>query len=151
MADIPEEAVAPPHKHQYHALWAHLGPHGRQDIHYHPCTDEDEPWACADVLVGYGRECGGSEQPHVRTGLPLPDDLAVPGEPAPAALRPEDDPLLQMMAKAVPMVPESAVAEAVTVERARLFTAIRHKIPLTQAWRGEALDLIYEVWRETDG
>jgi hypothetical protein len=35
-------------------------------------------------------------------------------------------------------------------ERSRLYTAIRHKIPLSQPWRGEALDLIYEVWRETD-
>ena len=45
-----------------------------------------------------------------------------------------------------------AVAEAaVRAERARLFAAIRHKLPLSEPWRGPALDLIYEVWRETDG
>jgi hypothetical protein len=43
------------------------------------------------------------------------------------------------------------LAEARAAERERLFVAIRHKIPLSQPWRGEALDLIYEVWRETDG
>jgi hypothetical protein len=36
-------------------------------------------------------------------------------------------------------------------ERERLFTAIRHKIPLSEPWRGKALDLIYEAWRDTDG
>jgi hypothetical protein len=36
-------------------------------------------------------------------------------------------------------------------ERERLFTAIRHKFPLSAPWRGEALDLIAEAWRETDG
>ena len=46
---------------------------------------------------------------------------------------------------------EAAVAQAVAAERSRLFTAIRHKIPLSEPWRGPALDLIYEVWRETDG
>jgi len=48
----------------------------------------------------------------------------------------------------------SAVAAAPLVraaERERLFTAIRRKIPLSAPWRGEALDLIAEVWRETDG
>lgn len=45
-----------------------------------------------------------------------------------------------------------AVAEAaVSAERARLFTAIRHKLPLSEPWRGPALDLICEVWRDTDG
>jgi hypothetical protein len=78
---IPEAAVTAEHEHWFHALWAHLGPHGRQDIHYHPCAGEDEPWSCAAILVGYGRACGGSAQRHVRSGLPLPDDLAVPGEP----------------------------------------------------------------------
>jgi hypothetical protein len=43
------------------------------------------------------------------------------------------------------------LAEARATERERLFTAIRRKIPLSQPWRGEALDLIAEVWRETDG
>jgi hypothetical protein len=42
------------------------------------------------------------------------------------------------------------LAAARAEERERLFVAIRHKIPLSQPWRGEALDLIYEVWRETD-
>ena len=43
------------------------------------------------------------------------------------------------------------LAAARAEERERLFVAIRRKIPLSQPWRGEALDLIYEVWRETDG
>jgi hypothetical protein len=43
------------------------------------------------------------------------------------------------------------LAAARAEERERLFVAIRHKIPLSQPWRGEALDLIWEVWRETDG
>lgn len=121
---IPEEAVAAEHEHRYHALWAHPGPHGRQDIHYHPCTeDEDEPWSCVAVLVGYGQQCDGEAQHHVRSGLPLPDDLAVPGEPDAVTevppLRAEDDPLLQMMAKAVPMVPRTDIAEAVAAERER--------------------------------
>jgi hypothetical protein len=46
---------------------------------------------------------------------------------------------------------DAACAGAVAAERARLFTAIRRKIPLSEPWRGRALDLIYEVWRETDG
>jgi hypothetical protein len=46
---------------------------------------------------------------------------------------------------------DQALASGARDERERLFTAIRHKIPLSQPWRGEALDLIYEVWRETDG
>jgi hypothetical protein len=49
------------------------------------------------------------------------------------------------------LIGEAVAAAAVRADRARLFTAIRHKIPLTQPWRGEALDLICEVWRETDG
>jgi len=77
-----EQAVAAEHEHWFHALWVHLGPFGRQDIHYHPCTaDEDDPGSCPVVLVGYGIECNGSAQRHVRSSLPLPDDLAVPGEP----------------------------------------------------------------------
>jgi len=48
------------------------------------------------------------------------------------------------------LIGEAVAAAAVRAERARLFTAIRHKIPLTQPWRGEALDLICEVWREID-
>jgi hypothetical protein len=46
---------------------------------------------------------------------------------------------------------QRAVRAVRATERERLFVAIRHKIPLSQPWRGEALDLIYEVWRETDG
>jgi hypothetical protein len=42
-------------------------------------------------------------------------------------------------------------AAAVRAERERLFAAVRRKLPLSAPWRGEALDLIYEVWRETDG
>jgi hypothetical protein len=95
---ILEEAVAAEHDHWFHALWVHLGPFGRQDIHYHPCVeDEDEPWSCTAVLVGYGRECNGSAQRHVRSGLPLPADLAVPGEPE---------------ASRVPANPASGTAEA---------------------------------------
>lgn len=33
------------------------------------------------------------------------------------------------------------------IERSHLFVAIRHAIGLDKPWRGEALDLIYEVWQ----
>lgn len=40
-------------KAEFHALYFHLGPFGRQDIHLHPRIDRDT----LDVLVGFGREC----------------------------------------------------------------------------------------------
>lgn len=71
---------APGHEHEYHALWLHLGPLGRQDIHYHPCT-EAEPGDCHAVLVGYGVDCDGKRATHAACELPVPDDLVIPGEP----------------------------------------------------------------------
>lgn len=50
------------HRHEFHALWWHFGPYGRQDVHLHPCD-------CGTELVGVGRECGGPDTPHKRKQL----------------------------------------------------------------------------------
>lgn len=39
---------------EFHALWYHLGPYGRQDIHLHPRFDKE---GTDDVLVGFGFHC----------------------------------------------------------------------------------------------
>lgn len=52
---------------EYHALWYHLGPVGRQDVHLHPRIDRE---GTHDVLVGFGRDCR-PKAAHVRKTLTL--------------------------------------------------------------------------------
>lgn len=54
------------HKHTFTGLWVHFGPYGPQDIHYHPCWDQE----CDRVLIGQGRECV-ADHDHRRETLPL--------------------------------------------------------------------------------
>ncbi len=56
--------------HAFHALWWHLGPYGRQDVHLHSCLDHER---CGIVLVGEGRDCKGRDggQRHVRKRLAI--------------------------------------------------------------------------------
>jgi len=58
------------------------------------------------------------------------------------AIPPEARADWRAVADAVQMIdaPDAAAAE-----RARLFVAIRHGIPLDKPWRGEALDLISKI------
>lgn len=49
------------HRHTFSALWFYYGPHKPQDVHVHPCQDDD----CYRVLVGEGRECI-ADAPHHR-------------------------------------------------------------------------------------
>lgn len=53
------------HKHTFTALWWHLGPFGRQDVHIHSCFDVD----CDRVVVGPGRSCDGDRETHWRETL----------------------------------------------------------------------------------
>lgn len=53
------------HEHTFTALYWHLGPYGRQDVHVHSCFDED----CHRVLIGSGRRCDGVEGEHWRATL----------------------------------------------------------------------------------
>lgn len=52
------------HRHEFHRLWWHLGPYGRQDVHLHPCGG-----SCKVELVGIGRDCDGDQSTHVRKTL----------------------------------------------------------------------------------
>lgn len=54
------------------------------------------------------------------------------------------------VADAVQMITGLRDGDARRAERARLFEAIRRAIKLDVPWRGEALDLITEVWRKTE-
>jgi hypothetical protein len=81
--------MAAAHEHWFTALWSHLGPYGRQDVHLHPCQG-GEPGDCYEVFVGPGRDCADGMR-HIRSGLPLPDGLEVPGD-APAAVVADDAP-----------------------------------------------------------
>lgn len=56
------------HKHWFHAIWCHFGQFGPQDVHYHPCVN-DEPGECHRVVVGKGRECSGEPGDHERMTL----------------------------------------------------------------------------------
>jgi hypothetical protein len=84
-ADPPEAA----HEHWFTALWSHLGPYGRQDVHLHSCQG-GEAGDCYEVFVGLGRDCADGVR-HARSSLPLPDGLEVPGD-APAAAEADDTP-----------------------------------------------------------
>lgn len=42
------------------------------------------------------------------------------------------------------------LAEITAAEREQLFTTIRHTIPLSASWRGDALDIIAKVWHDGD-
>lgn len=53
------------HRHKFHGLYYHFGPFGRQDVHVHPCLNDD----CARVLIGTGRECSGDAADHHRETL----------------------------------------------------------------------------------
>jgi hypothetical protein len=53
------------HKHTFHAMYWHFGQYGQQNVHVHPCFDDD----CDRVLIGRDRECGGAKSPHVRHTL----------------------------------------------------------------------------------
>ena len=53
------------HRHTFTALSYHFGPYGRQDVHVHPCFDED----CSRVIIGEGRVCGGERTNHWRETL----------------------------------------------------------------------------------
>lgn len=52
------------HKHTFTSLWTNFGKYGRQDVHYHPCLDDD----CGRVLIGEGRDCSKTT-PHRRETL----------------------------------------------------------------------------------
>ena len=52
-------------KHEYHAMYWHLGPFGRQDVHLHPCICHDNSDA---QLVGLGRGCDPNGE-HVEKKL----------------------------------------------------------------------------------
>jgi hypothetical protein len=52
-------------RHTFTALWWHLGPYGRQDIHVHSCFNQD----CSRVLIGKGRKCDGKPETHHRETL----------------------------------------------------------------------------------
>jgi hypothetical protein len=54
------------HRHEYHALYWHLGPYGRQDVHLHPCFTE----GCDFNMVGPGRSCGPKDK-HVAKKLTI--------------------------------------------------------------------------------
>lgn len=41
------------HKHTFSSLWFRFGAFGRQDVHIHPCFDED----CERVVIGEGQDC----------------------------------------------------------------------------------------------
>lgn len=51
--------------HDFHGLWWNFGPHGRQDVHMHPC---DRP-SCEAEMVGPGRDCDGVWDTHVAKPL----------------------------------------------------------------------------------
>jgi len=53
------------HKHTFHGLWYHFGPYGRQDVHVHPCWDDD----CDRVMIGDGRVCDRTKRTHHRETL----------------------------------------------------------------------------------
>lgn len=53
------------HRHIFHALYWHFGPYGRQDVHVHPCWDDD----CDRVVIGAGRKCSGGAETHHRETL----------------------------------------------------------------------------------
>lgn len=52
------------HRHDFHGLWDHFGPLGRQDVHYHPCIED-----CSRVLMGPGHDCDGDPNSHWRETL----------------------------------------------------------------------------------
>ena len=56
-----------PHKHVFHALHSHFGPHGDQAVHFHPCSANDD---CDCVLIGDGRKCDGNHDSHREVVLP---------------------------------------------------------------------------------
>jgi hypothetical protein len=63
--------VSKRHRHRFHALWSHFGPHGRQDVHFHPCIVEErhDGLDCDRVLIGKGRDCDGKTETHHRETL----------------------------------------------------------------------------------
>ena len=62
------------HPHDFTLLYYHFGSYGPQDVHVHPCFDED----CDRVLIGAGRECDGSDVSHHRETLTDNDVLTRP-------------------------------------------------------------------------
>jgi hypothetical protein len=65
----------------FHALYWHLGPYGRQDIHLHPCIDHQ---GCDAQLVGLGEKCDPSAE-HFQKKLSIAvnhwSDKSMEGKP----------------------------------------------------------------------
>ena len=53
------------HPHWFSPFAQHYGKHGPQDVHYHPCVEDD----CERVLLGDGRLCDGQASTHQRKRL----------------------------------------------------------------------------------
>lgn len=49
------------HRHEFHLLWWHFGPHGPQNVHLHPCGKDE--W-CEAELVAPGWNCDGEREGH---------------------------------------------------------------------------------------
>lgn len=59
------ETAVRKHRHEFSALWWHLGQYGDQSVHVHGCFTE----GCWRVVVGPGRECDGDPRTHYRATL----------------------------------------------------------------------------------
>lgn len=53
------------HRHEFTALWWHMGIYGPQNVHVHSCFDQD----CDRAVVGPSRDCDGDRSTHHRETL----------------------------------------------------------------------------------